>query len=393
MLPVALLLACGPVRVVEDPAARDQPPAPDAGAGFVLPMTPPPASGNEPGVAPPPSGGGVCAATRAEAAPVPIDLYILQDQSGSMSLQGKWDAVSRALKAFVQLPAARGMSVGLGFFPRPPGAAPPECSACNDTECFARCGCLSITCNPRLCLCAQYSTSSCYTSDYTFPAVPIAELPAAAGSIIDALVAVHPDGGTPTHPALQGALAYARDWTARTGRRVAIALATDGEPTNCGDNNIDSISKLVRAAAGQGLYTFVVGVGPELQNLNAIAAAGGTGRAYLVEGGDVQTAFLAALQSIQGAAARLSCAYSIPAPPMGQTLDPEKVNVEVTAGGSTATLGQVLDRSRCDARGGWYYDDPARPTQILLCDSSCSPGGAAPTRIDVTFGCKTARID
>ncbi len=343
---------------------------------------------------PPPSGGGVCAATRAEAAPVPIDLYIMQDQSGSMGLQGKWDAVSSALKSFVQLPAARGMSVGLGFFPQPPGAAPPECAACNDTECFATCGCLSLTCNPRLCLCAQYSTSSCYVSDYTFPAVPIGELPAGARPIIDALVAVHPDGGTPTHPALQGALAYARDWTARTGRRVAIALATDGEPTNCGDNTIDSISKLARSAANQGLLTFVIGVGPQLQNLNAIAAAGGTGRAYLVEGADVQTEFLGALQAIQGAAARLSCVYAIPAPPIGQALDPAKVNVEVTAGNRTVALGQVVDRSRCDGRGGWYYDDPAAPTQIFLCDSTCAPaGGAAPTRIDVTFGCKTTRID
>jgi hypothetical protein len=311
-----------------------------------------------------------------------------------MGLEGKWDAVSSALRSFVQLPAAQGMSVGLGFFPRPPGPVPPECAACNDTECLANCGCLSITCNTRQCLCAQYSTSSCFTSDYTFPAVPITALPGGARPIIDALVAVRPDGGTPTYAALEGAIAYARDWGARTNRKVAIALATDGEPTNCGDNNVGSVSRLARAAAAQGLLTFVIGVGPQLDNLNAIAAAGGTSGAYLVEGVDVQTQFLKALQSIQGAAARLSCAYAIPAPPSGQTLDPSKVNVEVTSASNTTTLGQVADRARCDARGGWYYDDPRAPTQIQLCDASCaSINSGGPTQVAVSFGCRTRGIE
>jgi hypothetical protein len=325
---------------------------------------------------------------------VPVDLYIMQDQSGSMRLEGKWDAVSSALKSFVQLPAARGLSVGLGFFPRPPGRVPAACSACNDSQCLANCGCLSITCNARLCLCAQYSTSSCFTADYTLPAVEIAELPAAARPIVDALVAVSPDGGTPTYAALEGALEYARAWQGRTGRKVAVALATDGEPTNCGDNNVQSVSRLARAAAAQGLLTFVIGVGPQLEALNAIAAAGGTGRAHLVEGADVQTQFLTALQAVQGAAARLSCAYALPAPPSGQTLDPTRVNVEVTGASGTFTLGQVADRGRCDGRGGWYYDDPRAPTQIQLCDASCTAlNTGGPTRIDVSFGCKTRSIE
>jgi hypothetical protein len=392
-LTLALVVGCSPaVRDSGEPGAGPPPAGgADAGAGFSLP---PPAAPtpDPPGSAPP--GDAVCAATRAEAAPVPVDLYIMEDQSGSMGLEGKWDAVSSALKSFVQLPAAQGMSVGLGFFPRAPGPVPAACAACADTDCLANCGCLSITCNARLCLCAQYSTSSCFSSDYSFPAVPIAALPGAARPIIEALVAVHPDGGTPTYAALEGAITYARDWAARTNRKVAIALATDGEPTNCGDNNVQSVSRLARAAAAQGLLTFVIGVGSQLENLNAIAAAGGTNRAYLVEGADVQTQFLAALQSIQGAAARLSCAYAIPAPPSGQTLDPTKVNVEVTAGSSTTTLGQVADRARCDARGGWHYDDPRAPTQIQLCDATCtSINSGAPAQVAVSFGCRTRRVD
>jgi hypothetical protein len=43
--------------------------------------------------------------------------------------------------------------------------------------------------------------------------------------------------------------------------------------------------------------------------------------------------------------------------------------------------------SNCGANGGWYYDDPAAPKNIKLCDSTCQSlqGG----RVDLEFGCKT----
>jgi hypothetical protein len=399
-------IACTPAEV-QYPEADQEPQAgagavggAGGGAGFVLP--PPPGE-----VAPPSAGAGgsggagdpVCAATRAEAAPVPVDLYIMEDQSGSMAEEGKWDAVRSALTAFVQLPAARGMAVGIGFFPRLPGAVPPACSSCTTADCLAGCGCVSITCNSNsgFCACAQFSSSSCFDTDYVQPAVPIGQLPTATMPIVGALEAVRPAGGTPTQAALTGAIAYARSWMASTGRRVAIALSTDGQPTNCGGNNsIRSISALARSAAADGLPIFVIGVGRQLDDLNAIAAAGGTTRAYLVEGTDVQTEFLMSLQAIQGAAARLSCSYAIPAPPAGQLLDPAKVNVELSGGMPAAVtiLGQVPDRARCDARGGWHYDRPTAPTQIQLCESSCSAVNSGRYRkVEVTFGCRTSAID
>jgi hypothetical protein len=404
-------VACAPAVVdTSDPWGPDGGAAPGGtgGTGFSLPPgdSAPGATGGASGtggaggasLAPAP-GDPVCAATRAEATPVPIDLYIMEDQSGSMSLDGKWDAVRNALTAFVRLPAARGTSVGMGFFPRFPGPVPEDCQRCETADCLASCGCVSIRCSSTtgVCLCAQFSSSSCFETDYAFPVVPVSELPGAASRIVDILEAVRPEGGTPTLPALKGAITYARSWTASTGRRVAIALATDGEPFNCGDTNtVDAVSALARGAAAQGLPVFVIGVGAQLDALNAIASAGGTTRAYLVEGFGVEKQFLAALQSIQGVAARLSCSYSIPAPPSGQRLDPAKVNVEFTGGTppTTATIGQVADRARCDARGGWYYDNPAAPTQIQLCDTTCTAvNGAGTNKIAVTFGCRTSVID
>ena len=257
------------------------------------------------------------------------------------------------------------MSVGLGFFPRLPGMVPPECKQ------------LRLVGVPGQLRLRQHHlpgvTSACARSSAPRPASPritsirpskIGELPAASRPIIAALESVRPAGGTPSHAALEGAIRYARGWTASKGRWVAIALATDGEPTNCGEkNSIESISALARQAAAEGLPTFVVGVGSQLDNLNAIAAAGGTGKAYLVEGYDVEEQFLSALQAIQGAAARLSCSYGIPAPPAGQVLDPMKVNDEPNAGtpARTTVVGQVAEKARCDGRGGWYYDNPAKP--------------------------------
>ena len=96
-----------------------------------------------------------------------------------------------------------------------------------------------------------------------------------------------PDGeSTPTTPALQGALNYAFGWaSANTSHVTIVVLATDGEPTNCNPNDVDSCA----GYAAQGLTvspvikTFVVGVGSDLSALNAIAMAGGTSSALLVD--------------------------------------------------------------------------------------------------------------
>ncbi len=89
----------------------------------------------------------------------------------------------------------------------------------------------------------------------------------------------------------------------------------------------------------------------------------------------------------------ISCFYDIPAIPDGGTLDPGKVNVSYTPGmGSSNTIGYVPGGAAdCGAQnGGWYYDDPQSPTQIILCPSTCTavqgdPGG----KLDVVFGCDT----
>ena len=89
---------------------------------------------------------------------------------------------------------------------------------------------------------------------------------------------------------------------------------------------------------------------------------------------------------------QVSCELEIPEPPMGETLDPSKVNVRYQAGGAApgSLLGQVSTEADCGATGGWYYDDNAAPTTITLCPSTCTTiQGDQNANVKVEFGCST----
>jgi hypothetical protein len=91
-------------------------------------------------------------------------------------------------------------------------------------------------------------------------------------------------------------------------------------------------------------------------------------------------------------AGELPCEYAIPAPPMGESLDPDEVNVVFTDGtGAESTIYRVDGEAECDAvDGGWYYDNPAAPTKVLLCPASCDVVSSDPDgKIDIVFGCAT----
>ena len=101
--------------------------------------------------------------------------------------------------------------------------------------------------------------------------------------------------------------------------------------------------------------------------------------------------FLDAMNKIRGSV--LSCTYLIPAPPMGQTLDYGKVNVQYTpgAGGKPITIPKVANLAACPPGGlGWYYDSDQKPTQIILCPDTCKQITAdAKAEVNVVLGCGT----
>ena len=148
------------------------------------------------------------------------------------------------------------------------------------------------------------------------------------------------------------------------------------------------------------IRTFVVGVFAPSEtaapgNLNAIAAAGGTQTAFIIDTTrNVTQQLIAALNQIRGSV--LACEFSIPIPADGGALDFDKVNVQVTdMSGSSTPLYYVGNRAECDpATGGWYYDvDPTSggtPTKIIVCDSTCNVfKQSVRMKVDVRLGCQT----
>jgi hypothetical protein len=303
-------------------------------------------------------GGGItlssaCAYSVSKGAQQALDVYIMLDQSASM-LGPKWTGVTGAINSFVGQPLT-GVSVGLQYF--------------------------------------ALDLLDCTASDYATPEVEIAPLPGVASKITQSLSQHAPISTTPTVAAEQGAVQHAQAWSmTHPGDVVIVVLATDGDPDTC--NILPDPLTPVEQVASAGfmgtpkIATFVIGVGSDTSNLNAIAVAGGTGSAYIVDTSmAVDTQFLAALNKIRGSA--LGCNYKIPAPQAGSTTDFTKVNVQFSSGGKKTIFPQVASKAACPSSGNaWYYDNAASPTQIILCTATCGAinvGG----EVDVLTGCQT----
>jgi uncharacterized protein YegL len=295
----------------------------------------------------------VCTGKEAQASLIPLDMIVLLDKSGSM-LGTSWDTVTVALEHFFNDPASAGIGAGLVYFP-------------ND------------------------NSDDCVYSDYANLDVPIGELPANAPALVSSIDSNSPTGGTPTYGALKGALYAATAYQdAHPDHKVIVLIATDGEPTSCSIQDTTTIANLAKSARNyNGVTTYAIAVpGASLTDLDAIAAAGGTTKAYDVTQDIMQ--FAAKMAEIRSQA--LACEFPIPEPPMGEQLDPAKVNVNYTPGGSTTTttLPNVLSAGQCSGKTAWYYDNNTAPTKIELCPAACQKvQGDSGASISVKFGCKT----
>ncbi len=314
-----------------------------------------------------------CATSAADGEPIPVDLYFMVDITGSMNCpvpdkgpcdvdpgtpdsgDSRWTVVSAALKAFVADPKNDGLGVGMRFFPS--------------------------------------NRNICKVTTYAQPTVEIGALALTGPKIAQSIDQQDPGGQTPTVPSLTAAIQHAQDWAkAHPTHRVAVVYATDGYPKGCEPNNTIPLAAEVAKAgfeAAQSIPTYVLGVGPNLTDLNSIAMSGGTKQAFLVDTSKNAAAQLtAALASIRTSSV-LDCTYTIPAPPAGQTLEPGKVNVTYTD--SSGKVNKVLQNPAgvsCDKGSGWQYS--ADGTQIDLCGALCTSvkadhGG----KLQVLFGCAT----
>jgi hypothetical protein len=299
----------------------------------------------------------------------PLDMFILLDQSGSMQEdEDRWTPVTKAIKSFVSSAQVANTGVALQYFPL-----------------------------------GSDDTFKCQSKSYETPDVAMAALPENAAAItqsIDAHYFSHDQccdtpehSGTPTRPALEGAVAYMRGYMQKNPDHVGvILLATDGEPSSvCDDNKASRVAQVVKDAARgtPAIRTYVIGIGDD-KYLDEMAAPGGTGHGpFIVDGSGEHTEseLREALAEIRSEA--LPCDYLV-----DNVTDSMRLNVEtITSGGSTLdTLINVPNADGCSKanKKGWYYDDPKAPKRVQLCPDTCSalPDTLA-TSVRIVEGCQT----
>jgi hypothetical protein len=345
------------------------------------------------------SDAGTCLVDRRQGEGLPADIYIMNDQSQSMSCAiptggDRWTAMTSALTEFVNSPSAAGLGVGLQYFGLLDGM---------NTNTGGRRGG------------GGNGQGSCDPAVYTPADVEIASLPGNAQAIVASLGRHQPSTYTPTPAAIAGAIAHAKAWQiAHPERIVAVVLATDGQPNLCG-NAADRIGDVANSAAAAlsgtpSLKTYVIGIiggssatggqgcdldpnPPNKADLDRVAQAGGTTTSFLVDpaAGDASAQFLDALSKIRGAAVD-PCQYVVPkTTSSGGIVDPSQVNVTYTpSGGATQNLLQSPTPAACPATGGWYYDNPGAPTKLSLCPATCNAVKAdAKASVQILMGCQT----
>lgn len=316
-----------------------------------------------------------CVSSTANAALQKVNLVFMYDRSGSMGdTQNsppfdpalKWIPVGNGMKSFFADANSKTLNASLQFFPLG-----------TDVE------------------------SNC-TADYATPKVSLAPL-TDASPFVNAITSIAPKGGTPTLPALQGAIAYAKQVAKqRPGEKPAVVLVTDGEPgygingsfvPGCANNDIAHVAAAAAAAvkATPSIPTYVIGVGPSLTNLNKIAASGGTGAALMVSVNDpTKTAgeLQSVLDKVRGQL--LSCDFALPPPPAGKQLDIEAVNVAFSNASGEKILVYSSD---CSNGQAWHYDNATTPTRIQLCPAACDAARQdAAAKLTIAFGCRTNGI-
>jgi hypothetical protein len=198
--------------------------------------------------------------------------------------------------------------------------------------------------------------------------------------------------GTPIFAALGGALQWASAQHQKTpDQNSVVVLVTDGEANGC-DTDMGHIAALAaKALADAGVRTYAIGLtGSQEADMDQIAVAGGTTKGiFISDGVNTKQELLDALAAIRGQV--LDCDFAMPLPKPGLAVDKALINVNYTpAGGTKTTLPQVPDEAACPASGGWYYDNPAAPTRILLCKTSCDQVTVdTKASLDILLGCAT----
>ena len=335
-----------------------------------------------------------CANSAADTRLTPANL-VMYDKSGSMGAPNehasfnpaqRWNPMRDGMTEFLADKRSSTMSASLQFFPQGSGMSIEEAGGENQTY-------------------VDSNNAAVCNFDYSNAAVKLTSL-TQSNVFLTAINNTRPGGGTPTLPALKGAIKYAKEVAASRPEKekTVVVLVTDGEPgmvvvprpgttfaEGCPNNNIATIASEARAAfeGSPSISTYLIGVGTDLTSMNTIAAAGGTEKAHLIDLSDpskIKGTFQNVLEQIRSQ--NLTCDFTIPSPPDGQTLEFNAVNVVFERSDEKFEILQYS--SDCSNGQGWKYDDPNNPQNVTLCPTTCSNVQSdAGGKLKLAFGCAT----
>jgi hypothetical protein len=209
---------------------------------------------------------------------------------------------------------------------------------------------------------------------------------------------------------IEGALRGIAQFTAANktpGREMIGVLMTDGDPNGCNEDVDDLAQIIADHYATTGIRTFIIGVeGATDRNLERMAIEGGAEPhddfcgslappCHYWNVGDASGDVLAAaLQAIIGQSTPIGCEFPLSnvQPAGGQMLDTSTINVTLTtpSAGESTILNTPTPAECPVGQLAWYYDNPAEPSVIHLCPSTCdavkvTEGGA---QINIVGGCE-----
>jgi hypothetical protein len=185
--------------------------------------------------------------------------------------------------------------------------------------------------------------------------------------------------GSPTLPALEGALKHARSRFMSWTYKQVVVLVTDRVSDFACFSNPNSIVDAAAASAthAQPVPTYVIALtSPELETvlsalirgelLDEVAAAGGTGHAREVNLDESGASLAGALLTIQQEAEPCQYAVSeaVRADPTATTLG------SIATGAKPIPLPRLAATAECGQ--GYYFDDPAAPEWATLCPDTCA---------------------
>jgi len=284
-----------------------------------------------------------------------VDVYLMIDRSASRTSavpdagSDYWSATQLAVTEFVEGGYTPGLDLGVQFFPA------------DDV--------------PDVCNAAYYT-----------PAVPFSPLPQNQGPIARAMAGTQPSGGRPLGQALVGAVTYMEtQLSAPSTTQKVVVLVTGGPADEC-DLTAGTNAAREGASNNPPVLTLVIGFGPQSDELDAIAKAGGTDHARYLPRVDSEHAF--AQTMLEALGIDPGCSFPL-TPPVGGSFDPSLVGFRFAHIGSDAWLEspRVKDAADCAPNGGegWYFDDPATPMTLLLCPATCNEMLGA--KAFVAYGC------